>query len=408
MNQIDYYMCKIIQRLILILIISITSVNIYSANKLSDKAFISVLTCSEGEELYSAFGHSAIRVCDTEKNIDYVFNYGTFNFNTPNFYLKFANGKLNYMISYGYFKRFLPEYFKDNRSVNEQILNLNSNEKQRIFEALVTNYKPENRYYKYDFFYDNCATRIYKIISENIDGEIIINSNTNEQPSFRTYLHHYLYNSPWVETGLNILLGLPTDKNATLEQSAFLPDFLMQLLDQVIIKDGSDTKKLVTSNTLLLERDKSIVPQALLITPSFIFWLLLGIVLLIVLINKTQLNCALKIFDRTLFIGAGFIGLLLLYLWLVTDHQVTKYNLNILWSFPTLLIIGIKLATSKFIKLLMTLNLTLLVIFIVGWYFIPQAFPPATLPLAIILAIRIVFNIKPTSYTFKSAFFNRS
>ena len=336
-------MSKIIQRLILIFIISITSVNIYSANKLSDKAFISVLTCSEGEELYSAFGHSAIRVCDTEKNIDYVFNYGTFNFNTPNFYLKFANGKLNYMISYGYFKRFLPEYFKENRSVNEQILNLNSNEKQRIFDALVTNYKPENRYYKYDFFYDNCATRIYKIISENIDGEIITNKGNKEQPSFRTYLHHYLDNSPWVETGLNILLGIPTDKKATLEQSAFLPDFLMQLLDQVKVKDGNCTKKLVASNTLLLERDKSILQEPLFIAPSFLFWLLLSVIITITLINKAQLNSALKIFDRTLFILAGFIGLLLLYLWLITDHQVTRYNFNILWSFPTLLIIGIRI-----------------------------------------------------------------
>ena len=398
-------MSKIIQRLILIFIISITSVNIYSANKLSDKAFISVLTCSEGEELYSAFGHSAIRVCDTEKNIDYVFNYGTFNFNTPNFYLKFANGKLNYMISYGYFKRFLPEYFKENRSVNEQILNLNSNEKQRIFDALVTNYKPENRYYKYDFFYDNCATRIYKIISENIDGEIITNKGNKEQPSFRTYLHHYLDNSPWVETGLNILLGIPTDKKATLEQSAFLPDFLMQLLDQVKVKDGNCTKKLVASNTLLLERDKSILQEPLFIAPSFLFWLLLSVIITITLINKAQLNSALKIFDRTLFILAGFIGLLLLYLWLITDHQVTRYNFNILWSFPTLLIIGIRMVNSKFIKILMTLNLTLLVIFILGWYIIPQAFPPATLPLAIILTIRIVFNLKSASYIFKPTFF---
>ncbi|MCW3787856.1 DUF4105 domain-containing protein [Plebeiibacterium sediminum] len=401
-------MDKFIHRLVLILLFSITTLNINSANKLSDQATISVLTCSEGEELYSAFGHSAIRVCDKPKNIDYVFNYGTFNFNTPNFYLKFANGKLNYMISYGYFKRFLPEYFRENRSVNEQILNLNANEKQRIFDALVTNYKPENRFYKYDFFYDNCATRIYKIISENIDGEIVIDDNTKEQSSFRMYLHHYLENSPWIETGLNILLGLPTDKNTTHVQSAFLPDFLMQLLDQVKVKDGNEIKKLVISNTLLLERDENSIKQASLITPSIAFWLLLCIVISMMLINKAQLNKVLRVFDRTLFMVVGFIGLLLLYLWLITDHQVTRYNLNILWSFPTFLIIGIKLAHSKFIKLVMTLNLFLLVIFIVGWYIIPQSFPPATLPLAIILGIRVVFNLKSDFYHPKLAFFKES
>ncbi len=388
-------MFKYFKRVLLILLFVNSFSYVYSAIKLSDKAFISVLTCSEGEELYSAFGHSAIRVCDNERDIDYVFNYGTFDFNTPNFYMKFANGKLNYMISYGYFKRFLPGYFRENRSVNEQILNLNPEEKQRIFNALIINYKPENRYYKYDFFYDNCATRIYKIISENIDGEIVLDYDQKTYPTFRDYLHHYLNNSPWIETGLNLLLGIPADKMATPEQSTFLPDFLMGLLDRGKIKNGDITKKIVASNNLLLERDESIVPQAAFYSPTFVFWLLLSIILITMFFNKERLNAILRVFDRALFITSGIVGLLLFYLWFITDHQVTQYNLNVLWSFPTLLILGVNVGHSKLLRGIKILNLLFLAIFILGWYIIPQAFPPATLPIAILLAIRIVFNLMP-------------
>ncbi len=387
-------MIKRYYRLIIILVLSTITLNIYSNRQLSDNAFISVLTCSEGDELYSAFGHSAIRICDPETKIDYVFNYGTFDFDTPNFYLKFANGKLNYMLSYGYFKNFLPEYFRRNRSVNEQVLNLSSNEKQKIFNALIENYEPENRYYKYDFFYDNCATRIYDIIIDNIDGEVVIGSDNSANLSFRSYLHHYLVYSPWIETGLNLLLGIPADKIATHEQSTFLPDFLMGLLDHVNIKNGDIVKSLVLSNKTLLERDESQLSKNKLFTPDLLGWFALAVILILSLLYKNR-NCTfLNIFDRFVFIVAGIIGLLLLYLWLVTDHQVTQNNFNILWTFPTLLVIGLAHFKSKVIQVIMIVNLLMLCIFILGWWIIPQSFPVITLPISIIIALRLAFILK--------------
>ncbi len=387
-------MIKRYYRLIIIVVLSTITLNIYSNRKLSDNAFISVLTCSEGDELYSAFGHSAIRICDPETKTDYVFNYGTFDFDTPNFYLKFANGKLNYMLSYGYFKNFLPEYFRRNRSVNEQVLNLSSNEKQKIFNALIENYKPENRYYKYDFFYDNCATRIYDIIIDNIDGEVVIGSGNSANLSFRSYLHHYLVYSPWIETGLNLLLGIPADKIATHEQSTFLPDFLMGLLDHVNIKNGDNIKSLVLSNKALLERDKSQLSKNKLLTPDLLGWFTLAIILILSLLYKHKSCIFLNIFDRFIFIVAGIIGLLLLYLWLVTDHQVTQNNFNILWTFPTLLVLGLAHYNSKVIQVIMIVNLILLCIFILGWLIIPQSFPVITLPISIIIALRLAFILK--------------
>jgi len=381
-------------RLGIILILSLLAVNTYSNDNLSEKAFISVITCSEGEELYSAFGHSAIRICDSENKIDYVFNYGTFDFNTPNFYLKFANGKLNYMLSYGYFKNFLPEYFRRNRSVNEQLLNLNQSEKQKIFNALVENYKPENRFYKYDFFYDNCATRIYKIITENIDGEIVIKSDTTGNLSFRNYLHHYLINSPWTETSLNLLLGMPADKIATHEQSTFLPDFLMNLLDKVEIKNGENTKKLVKSNKVLLDRDISQLSNKVFFTPILTGWIILIVITILSFLYRKKNNTLLNYVDRILFIVSGFVGILLLYLWLITDHQVTQNNLNILWTFPSLLVLGFGNFKSKVLQYIMVINFVLLCIFILGWGFISQTFPNITLPISIMIAIRIFFILK--------------
>ncbi len=386
-------MIKRYYRFIILLILSCVTLNIYSNRSLSEKAFISVLTCSEGEELYSAFGHSAIRVCDPKSNIDYVFNYGTFDFDTPNFYLKFANGKLNYMLSYGYFKHFLPEYFRRNRSVNEQLLNLNTNEKQNIFDALINNYKPENRYYKYDFFYDNCATRIYKIISENIEGDIVIESNAISNLSFRNYLHHYLVYSPWIETGLNLLLGIPADNIASNEQSTFLPDFLMGLLDQVKVKNGNKIKNLVVTNKTLIERDKSQL-SATLISPAFVGWFILVIVLTLSILYSKKQKSILIYFDRFIFTISGIVGLLLLYLWLVTDHQVTQYNMNVLWTFPTLLVLVFGNYKNKLIQIIMLFNLVLITFFVFGWWLMPQSFPQITLPIAIIIALRIVFILR--------------
>ncbi len=379
---------------VILLVLNATTINIYSNRKLTEKAFISVLTCSEGDELYSAFGHSAIRICDPEMNIDYVFNYGTFDFDTPNFYLKFANGKLNYMLSYGYFKKFLPEYFRRNRRVNEQILNLSHNEKQKIFNALIENYKPENRYYKYDFFYDNCATRIYDIIVENIDGEIVIKSDNSANLSFRNYLHHYLIHSPWIETGLNLLLGIPADKIATHQQSTFLPDFLMELFDRMQIKTGDQVKSLVLSNKTLLKRDENQLSKNKFLFPDFLGWIALVVILIISLLYKNRNSIFLNLFDRFIFIVAGFIGVLLLYLWLVTDHEVTRNNLNVLWSFPSLLIIGFARYQSRIVHSLVAINLLLLCIFILCWWIIPQSFPVITLPVSIILALRLAFNFK--------------
>lgn len=362
---------------------------------LSNHAHVSVLTCSQGEELYSAFGHSAIRVVDTENNIDLVFNYGTFDFSTPNFYLKFANGKLNYMLAVGKFERFLPEYYRDKRSVVEQILNISASDKQAVFDALIKNYEPENRYYKYDFFYDNCATRIFDIINDNIEGDLILNSDSskNSDKTFREYLHYYLWNSPWIETGLNTILGLPTDKVTTLRESTFLPFFLMNIVDHSTIKEQGKSSPMVSKTVNLLEFDLNEDSSFSIFDPLWIFSLLL---LLIVVWSFYFRRFKLfnSILDRLLFVVVGIIGLIISYLWFISDLQATGTNLNLIWAFPTFIYLAFSKWKTTFSVWLLKMHFIILSLFVLGWYWIPQSFPASTIPVSIILAIRIVIIIK--------------
>ena len=153
--------------------------------KLSEYAAISILTCEPGTDLYASFGHSAIRVQDPMMQLDIIYNYGIFDFYAPNFYTNFIKGKLTYTLGRQYFSDFLFEYEMENRSVKEQVLRLDKNSRDRLFNFLEKNYRPENRDYAYDFFFNNCATKIRDLIGENglISG-IQINQATDLKKTF--------------------------------------------------------------------------------------------------------------------------------------------------------------------------------------------------------------------------------
>ncbi len=354
---------------------------------LSADSKISVLTCSDGEELYSAFGHSAIRVSDATNNIDWVFNYGTFDFNTPWFYLKFANGNLDYLLSISEYKHFLAQYFRDNRSVTEQVLNLNLNDRQRLFDALLINYKPENRNYRYDFFYDNCATRITDIVSDNVKSVIVFSPiEPNKRISFRSMLHHYLYSSPWTEMGLAMILGLPADKIPTVRESTFLPYFLMQAFDQATYttSDGQ-SMPLIKEKVAILDFPKGLISSIW--SPVLFFWLLL--ILSFVLVFFANINI-IRLFDGLLFLSTGIVGVFISFLWFVSNHSVTGNNWNLLWAMPTFLFLAFANHKSKVSVIIMFFNLFCLGVFLIGWKLIPQAFPLATIPMALLLGSRMI------------------
>ena len=249
------------------------------AQRISETTTISLLTGSSGTELYNTFGHSAIRVKDTTFNFDTVFNWGTFDFNAPNFYLNFTRGKLLYALSAESYENFKYTFVIENRSVHEQVLDLTLAQKRILYRQLLDNYKPENRYYKYDFFFDNCATRIRDIVA-NAYGEDFQYNFPDEWQSkpktFRNLIDLYLTKKHWSDFGIDIALGLPTDAVATPSDYMFLPDYLAEGFATASIKREGVNIPLVKESRLIIPR-KDIPEQTFFITPIRLTWALLVI-----------------------------------------------------------------------------------------------------------------------------------
>ena len=204
-------------------------------NQLTPNAEISVLTIGPGRSLNDAFGHSAYRVKDN--SLDIVFNYGIYDFDTPNFYTKFAQGKLNYKIGANYYSDFKESYVWQNRTIKEQFLNLSQEEKQRIFNYLSNNYEPENQYYLYDFFFDNCATKIKDVVVDGLDNNVIfIEPNSFKTKTFRTLIQDNLNWNSWGSFGIDLALGSVIDKQATAEEHMFLPEYIYTFFANATLK----------------------------------------------------------------------------------------------------------------------------------------------------------------------------
>jgi hypothetical protein len=381
---------------------------------LSKNSQISLLTCAPGEELYSVFGHSAIRIVDNENQIDWVYNYGTFDFNTPNFYLKFANGNLNYMLTVSQFKYFLYTYVVEERSVVEQVLNLNQIEKQRIFDVLNQNALPENREYRYDFFFDNCATRLRDQVFNNISGSIRLQNEEGHQMSYRQLYGSYLEHSPWIEFGIHLLLGMKSDKIATAFSEMYLPDYLYAQFEKAKIQHPDSSINLVISEIELLNYPRPTAEISKFYWPSSVFVILFFMVLIGSFIN-IRTKKGLNIFDAILFISVGSAGLLFGFLWFFTKHSVTGENLNLLWAFPTILLVPISHLFRKKLmwlyKSLVWISLIFNALFILLSPLNLQIFPDGLNYLVGIILIRsivILLSVHPNALTnIKNSMTNR-
>ncbi len=295
---------------------------------LSENAKISLITVAPGDDLYSGFGHSALWIEDKENNLSIVFNYGTFDFDTPGFYLKFIRGKLNYMLSAGRITYLVNSAKNESRTVYQQNLNLSQAEKSQIYALLVDNIRPENRYYQYDFFYDNCSTR-FRDLFEIVLGDDLNWRRRAEGYTFRQYLDIYLESKPWQDFGIDLVLGQPTDKVTDKREEMFLPDLLMYHFDEATVNG----KPLVNEKVILFKADEKEKAASFTILPQHLTWLvcLLGIFFSI-RHYKGGFND--RPFNRVLFFITGLLGCLIFFLWFLSDHVATVNNWNILWAFP--------------------------------------------------------------------------
>ncbi len=361
---------------------------------LSPYSEISVITCAPGNELYSTFGHSAIRIKDPVLRIDKVYNYGTFNFETPNFYMKFIRGKLDYMLSVSPYRYFVMAYIQEKRSVNEQVLDLSYNQKKKIYLALKENALPKNRYYRYDFLKDNCSTRVLKKIKDALQDSLILPENLKlNNNTYREMLIPYLQEKNWERFGINLALGRPSDKTLTTKEAAFLPDYLKLILDNAAVNKNGKLKSFIKQENVLYEARKTSVTDSLMITPSRLFWLLL-ILILSLSIFEIKYNKSYLILDKTLFFIIGLIGLNILFLWFGTDHSATALNQNILWASPFLFFAAFSLK-KKNNNLLKIYFLIQFIIIISGFFadlFVINLFDKAIIPLELILIIRTLLT----------------
>ena len=289
------------------------------------KLQVSVLTCASGEDIYTVWGHTAVRVIDSLNGTDIVFNYGTFDFNEPNFLAKFIKGSLLYFVSANRFNDFIAEYKFEKREVLEQVLKLSTSEKIKWYEALKVNMIDSNRYYLYNFITDNCTTRIKDGLFKNTAFQPVgINV-----PTFRAEVVNAPYENglPWIGLGIDVLLGAYSDQKPSDFQAAFLPALFHQQI--------ANTRRLVTNKNVLVEATQKNNSSP---TPFYTLLALLLIYLFAAKWNSLAMQKLAKVLDITFLLLFSIGGTLMAYMSLISKHTACFENYNLMWLHPLYLI----------------------------------------------------------------------
>ncbi|MFO8236396.1 MAG: DUF4105 domain-containing protein [Bacteroidales bacterium] len=380
-----------------VLLLSLFGASYLSAQNLTRNAEISLITCSPGtQELYAYFGHSAFRVKDTSTNTDIIFNYGVFDFDTPNFYWKFIQGKLKYELAIQPTYHFFQMYANEGREVKEEKLLLTAEEKKDVLNYLEWNYKPENRYYTYDFFYDNCSSKIWDVVKSQLHTDYECNIDNYEEKTFRQMLHEYLENATWIYFGIDIALGLPADKTADFEEQMFLPDYLSQNMSLVSREDTISGKRGILDKENIVirkqEKEQNEVMLGNIMNPVLIAWMLFIGVVLLTFFGKYNFK---RWFDVIFFSLSGLLGVFFLFLWVGTDHTAMNANMDMLWAnpFSILFVITFIRQRTRLIQVFTFLLLISVLVLLVGWFFLPQQFHPAIFPLALLILLRMLNSL---------------
>jgi len=366
-----------------------------NAQKLSDRATISVITCGPFQgELYSAFGHSAFRVYDPDQNIDAVFNYGVFDFDQPNFYLNFARGYLYYKLAAYDYQRFESSYIYYNRSIHDQELNLTSEQKQKLFDYLMWNRKPENENYRYDYFYNNCATKIRDVVVTALGKDVVFDgSYVKTDYTIRQLTDLYLKQQPWGDLGIDICLGLPMDKKASPYEYMFLPDYIESGFDHATIQQNGTVVPLVKAKVNVYDARPEEIAGGL-PHPMYVFG---AFALLCVAITAWDFKRGKPStwLDSVLFIVTGLLGFLLFFLWFFTDHQAAAKNFNLLWALPTNLIAAVALFRRPEWLKKYFLGVTLVsALLLLTWPILPQQLHTSLIPIVVAILIRAFTQYK--------------
>jgi len=359
---------------------------------ISDSAVISLITCSPGEEVYAKFGHTAIRINDSRNGVDLVFNYGIFSFETENFYYKFIKGETDYQLGIYDTKYFLPEYAQRNSMVWEQILNLTIPERRILINSLLKNYETEYRTYRYNFVFDNCASRPRDKIFSAIQGYVKF-QHTTDPRTFRQWIGVYVGTDTWLKFGIDIVFGMDADRIATNSESMFLPEVLMNEFQTAQIQTANgQIRKLVSENKILVNKKEiNTVENSWIFKPTTIFILLLIIGMCLTIWDIKARKRHFKYFDTLIFVISGIGGLVAFYLMFFSLHPLVKSNLNLLWLNPLNLIVAVLIWIKPMRKALFyyeIVNILLLVSALLAFALSTQSFNLATFPIIVLLLMR--------------------
>lgn len=360
---------------------------------LGPDAEVSLITIGPGKYLYDAFGHSAFRIKDPSLNLDKVYNYGSFDSFEEGFYVEFARGTADYRLATADFNRFFITYQRQNRWMKEQVMNLSRAEVQGIFEYLENNARPENMYYRYDQFFDNCATKLRDVPKVVLGDRLQFNADHLDRfYTMREMVDQNSFNHPWIDLGIDIGLGNIVDRKATLEEHMYLPDYVLSgYANATISRDGKllpaikETKDLLLTDYWEQPVDK--------IQPWMVFSIL-AITLMIFTYRDYRLKRRTRGIDFGLFLFTGLIGSLVIFLWFGTHHTTTVNNMNILWAFcPNLLVafLLLKKDPPKWIRVYVRGLVILLLLMVIVWLTKFQVFNIAMLPMLVMLLFRYVF-----------------
>ena len=298
----------------------------------NDSIEVSLLTCSPHEEIYSLYGHTALRWHDLSKGEDIAFNWGVFDFKKPYFIGRFVFGLTDYELGAYPYPFFKQEYQHYGSSITEQVLNLTSEEKMALKQALVENLRPENKVYRYNYFYDNCSSRPRDLIERCIAGKVEYAPREDYQPTYREMVHSCVRNHPWAAFGNDMLLGLKADLKTDLRQQEFLPSNLMYDFDRATIYAGGEYRPLVKERRIALPAGVQVIEEDFPLTPMQCAWILLAVSVGIVLIEWKRKE-RFKYWDALLMLAQGLAGCVL-FVMIFSQHPTTSLNLQLLLLNP--------------------------------------------------------------------------
>ena len=330
---------------VLLLIFFFLSSFSFSMEQDIDRYNISILTVSPGKDLVDAFGHSGIRVVDNELNYDVVFNFGIYDFQAPDFYSNFVKGRPIYSLGINNYNRFFNDYKNQKRGILEHKIQISKNKKDALIQLLFENSRQENKFYVYEYFNDNCSTKVADLFIENFNDEIYnfeINLSSKSNYSYRSLIYKMIPKNSWGSLAIDICLGSIIDQDINYRQTFFLPSKFGSFLDTV----ESVNPEIIESKLLLKSQDVFEESGFNLTSPLFVI-LFISIFIILVSFLDFRNNKQTKVLDILLISITTMIGLLISYLWFYSDHSAASQNYNILWASPLNILLFIDLFARK-------------------------------------------------------------